>query len=68
MSCPYCGEPHTLSQCPWWKVRTMEGNAMKTTLALILLAMLAGCGGGGDDPPEATTQPVRCLDNPRACL
>jgi hypothetical protein len=20
MTCPYCGEPHTLSQCPRWKV------------------------------------------------
>lgn len=41
---------------------------MKTTLALILLVLLVGCGGGGGDAePEATTQPVRCVDSPKAC-
>ena len=37
-------------------------------VALVLLA-LAGCGGGGDegDSGEATTQPVRCGDAPKAC-
>jgi hypothetical protein len=68
MTCPFCGAAHTLSQCPRWRVRPdkSKGEAMKAIL--ILLALLAGCGGGGDDPPEVTTQPVRCADNPRACL
>ncbi len=69
MTCPYCGGNHTLSQCPLWRLKSdnPKGNAMKTIL-IVLVALLTGCGGGGDDPPEVTTQPVRCADNPMACL
>ena len=42
---------------------------------LVAAALLAGCGGGGEQPdevpttptPHATTQPVDCVANPKAC-
>jgi hypothetical protein len=49
--------------------RTLMVAAGLVALALLASA-LAGCGGGGDDPTDshdATTQPVNCTSNPRAC-
>lgn len=36
------------------------------TLALLLLATLAGCGGGGDEP-DAPTPAVDCHARPELC-
>jgi hypothetical protein len=46
-------------------------SALLMPLLMVMVLLLAGCGGGEEQPAEedrASTQPVRCVDNPKECI